>query len=131
MLVANDTPVPQKPAQPEADPGTVAITDYQPRDVKLEADAKTPAILLLNDRVGDYWKVWVDQKPAGILRCNYIMRGVFVPPGRHTIEFRFQAPLQWLYVSVSAFAIGILLVGCVVVTRFRRSPESSSASGKT
>ena len=119
VLIANDTPVPQKPAQPEADAGTVTITDYQPRDVTLQADAKTPAVLLLNDRTGDYWKVWVDQKPAGILRCNYIMRGVFVPPGRHTIEFRFRAPLQWLYVSVSAFAIGVLLVGYVVFTSKR------------
>jgi uncharacterized membrane protein YfhO len=89
-----------------------------------------PAVLLLNDRIGDYWNVWVDQKPASVLRCNYIMRGVFMPPGRHIIEFRFQAPLQWLYVSVSAFAIGIVLVGYVVFTRFRRSPEPSSAPGK-
>jgi hypothetical protein len=130
VLIANDTPAPQKPAQPEADPGTVTIASYQPKDVRLEADAKMPAVLLLNDRIGDYWNVWVDQKPASVLRCNYIMRGVFMPPGRHIIEFRFQAPLQWLYVSVSAFAIGIVLVGYVVFTRFRRSPEPSSAPGK-
>jgi hypothetical protein len=130
VLIANDTPVAQKPAQPDADPGTVTITSYQPKDVKLQADAKTPAVLLLNDRTGDYWKVWVDQKPAGVLRCNYIMRGVFVPPGRHTIEFRFQAPLQWLYVSVSAFAIGILLVGYVIFTRLARPPEPPAAPGK-
>ena len=117
VLIANDTPVPQKPAQPEADPGTVTIASYQSKDVTLQADAKTPAVLLLNDRTGDYWNVWVDQKPASVLRCNYIMRGVFVPPGRHTIEFRFQAPLQWLYVSVSAFAIGLLLIGYVISTR--------------
>ena len=130
VLIANDTPVAEKPAQPEADPGTVTIASYQPKDVKLQADAKTPAVLLLNDRTGDYWKVWVDQKPASVLRCNYIMRGVFVPPGRHTIEFRFQAPLQWLYVSVSAFSIGILLVGYVVFTRLARPPESSEKTAK-
>jgi hypothetical protein len=131
VLIANDTPVPQKPAQPEADPGTVTIASYQSKDVTLQADAKTPAVLLLNDRTGDYWNVWVDQKPASVLRCNYIMRGVFVPPGRHTIEFRFQAPLQWLYVSVSAFAIGILLVGYVVITRFVRPPELAAAPGQS
>jgi hypothetical protein len=130
VLIANDTPVAQKPAPPAADPGTVAITSYQSKDVQLQADAKTPAVLLLNDRTGDYWNVRVDDKPASVLRCNYIMRGVFVPPGRHTIEFRYQAPLQWLYVSLSAFAFGVLLAGYVVVTRLTRPPESSSGPAK-
>jgi uncharacterized membrane protein YfhO len=86
---------------------------------------------LLNDRTGDFWNVWVDGKPASILRCNYIMRGVFVPQGQHTIEFHFRAPLQWLYVSVSAFAIGVLLVGYVISTRRARAPEPSAPPEKT
>ena len=119
VLVATNTPVSQTPSQPGADAGTVTITSYQSRDVALQADAKTPAVLLLNDRTGDFWNVWVDGKPASILRCNYIMRGVFVPPGQHTIEFRFQPPLAWLYVSVASFAIGVLLAGYVIATRSR------------
>jgi hypothetical protein len=125
VLLATNTPAPQDPTQPEADPGTVTITSYLPRDVKLQADAKTPAVLLLNDRTGDYWNVWVDQKPASVLRCNYIMRGVFLPPGQHAIEFRFQPPLQWLYVSVSAFVIGILLIGYVVFSHPAPVPEQN------
>jgi hypothetical protein len=126
VLIAADTPLAEKPAPPETDPGAVTITSYQSRDVKLKADAKTPCVLLLNDRTGEYWKVWVDAKPASMLRCNYIMRGVFVPPGEHAIEFRFRAPLQWLYVSTSAFAVGVLLVGYVIATRRRRETESSA-----
>jgi hypothetical protein len=131
VLIANDTPVAQKPAQPAADPGAVTITSYQPREVTVQADAKTPAVLLLNDRTGEYWNVRVDQKPASLLRCNYIMRGVFLPPGQHTIVFRFQPPLQWLYVSVAAFASGVLLCGYVIFTRLGRAPESSTAPEKT
>jgi hypothetical protein len=119
VLVATSTPVAQTPSQPGADAGAVTITRYQSRDVALQADAKTPAVLLLNDRTGEFWNVWVDGKPASVLRCNYIMRGVFVPPGQHTIEFRFQPPLAWLYVSVASFAIGVLLAGYVIATRSR------------
>lgn len=123
VLVATNTPVAGKPAHPDADPGTVTITSYEPKDVKLQAEAKVPSVLLLNDRTGDYWKVWVDDKPAELLRCNYIMRGVFVPEGRHTIEFRYEGPLTWFYVSASAFAVGILLTGYVVASRFRQGPN--------
>jgi uncharacterized membrane protein YfhO len=89
----------------------------------LQANAKTPAVLLLNDRTGDGWSVSVDQKLAALLRCNYIMRGVFVPPGQHTVEFRFQAPLKFLYISVTAFALGLLLGGYVIYMHFWGEPE--------
>jgi hypothetical protein len=127
VLVAANTPVLQTPAQPGADPGAVAIVSYQPKDIKLRAEANTPAVLLLNDRTGDFWNVWVDQKPAAILRCNYIMRGVCVPQGRHTIEFRFQPPLTWLYVSVSAFVIGVSLLAYVILTA-RQSQNTKPAN---
>jgi hypothetical protein len=130
VLVAKDTSVADKPTQPAADPGTVKITDYQPKYVKLDADAKTAAVLLLNDKTDENWRAWIDDKPAGVLRCNYIMRGVFVPAGHHTIEFRFLAPLQWLYVSSSAFIIGVLMVGYVVVTRWKAPAAASSPTSR-
>jgi hypothetical protein len=124
VLIATNTPLAEKPAQPGADPGTVAITTYEPKHVVLRADAKTPAVMLLNDHTGEYWSAWVDQKPAAILRCNYIMRGIYLTPGQHTIEFRFRAPMQWLYVSASAFAFGVLLTAYVALTSLRRPPPA-------
>jgi hypothetical protein len=126
VLVARDTPVSQAPGQPDADPGTVEISQYESKDLVLQADAKTPAVLLLNDHTGDFWNVWVDQKPGSVLRCNDIMQGVFVPPGRHTIEFRYQPPQTMLRVSLSAFALGILLGGYVFVAHFVRRPQAPS-----
>jgi hypothetical protein len=124
VLVATNTPVAQAPGNPPADPGTVRISHYNSKDLILEADAKTPAVLLLNDRTGESWNVWVDQKPGAVLRCNYIMRGVFVPAGHHTVEFRYQPPLKLLYISLTAFGFGILLAAFVIVTNFRCKPET-------
>jgi hypothetical protein len=130
VLVAHDTPLSEAPGRPDADPGTVEITQYKSKDLILQADAKTPAVLLLNDHTGESWKVWIDQKPGTVLRCNYIMQGVFVPPGRHTIEFRFQPPQKILYTSLTAFVVGILLGGYVFVAHFvRRPPAPSPAAG--
>ena len=126
VLIATNTPLTEKPASGDADPGTVKITNYQSKHVTLQADAKTPAVLLLNDRTGDWWKVWVDDKPAPLLRCNYIMQGVFVPAGQHTIDFRYQPPLKYLYISVAALLIGVLLGGYVVVNHFCLEPRSGA-----
>ncbi len=130
VLVATNTSLSEKPDPSEPDPGTVRIMDYQSKHVILQADAKTPAVMLLNDRTGEWWRVWVDQKPAALLRCNYIMQGVFVPPGQHTIEFRYQPPLKFLYISVAALVIGVLLGGYVVFNHFwqeRREPSKPPA----
>jgi uncharacterized membrane protein YfhO len=123
--VATNTPVTQAPGSPEADPGSVKISHYQSKDLTLEADAKTSAVLLLNDHTGDFWNVWVDKVPGTVLRCNNIMRGVFVPAGHHIVEFRYQPPLKLLFVSLSAFGLGIILAGFVIVTRFTHQQQKT------
>jgi hypothetical protein len=120
VLVARDTPLAQTPGAPNADPGTVKITSYHSKHLVLQADAKTPALLLRNDHVDESWHIWIDGKPAPLLRCNYIMQGVFVPAGRHTIDFRFQPPLGLFYVSLATIVLGVLLSSYVIITLRRR-----------
>jgi len=129
VLVAKETSVTQSPDHSASDPGTVEISHYESRHLTLTADAKTPAILLLNDHTGDYWNVWIDQKPGTVLRCNYIMQGVFVPSGRHTIEFRYQPPQKMLYTSLAAFALCIILGGYVFVAHFIGRPQAKVPTG--
>jgi len=104
--------------------GTVEFASYAPKDIALKSDAPAPAVLLLNDRFDPNWKVTVDGKPQTLLRCNYIMRGVYLPPGAHKIEFRFLPPVGPLYVSLAAIGVGLFVLGFVLVTaRHKDVPE--------
>jgi hypothetical protein len=114
VLLWTNTPVAQAPGDPSADAGTVEITDYHPKDIQLRATAKLPAVLLLNERFASTWSVTVDQHPAPLLRCNYIMRGVFLPPGDHRVEFRYHTSLTTLWVSLGGWVAGLLVAGYVV-----------------
>jgi hypothetical protein len=117
VLVSPETAVPQPPAAPATDPGTATITQYHPKFVQIQADAKAPAVLLFNDRIAPDWELRVDHKRAEILRCNYIMRGVFLSPGIHTIEFRYKPSLKTLYVTLCAIGVGIAVGGYFFSTR--------------
>jgi hypothetical protein len=128
VLLATNTTVEQAPGDPNADAGAVEITDYKAREIKLHADAKTPAVLLLNDRFAETWSVWVDQKPARLLRCNYIMRGVFLAPGGHTVEFRYRPDMTTLFLSLGGWAAGLALAGYLVCGR-RRQDGALTAAG--
>jgi hypothetical protein len=95
--------------------GTVDFASYAPKDLVLKAEVSTPSVLLLNDRYDPNWKVLVDSKPAELLRCNYLMRGVHLMPGEHTVEFKFQPPYNLIFVSLSAIALGVLTLGVLLV----------------
>ncbi|MGA2787523.1 MAG: hypothetical protein ABSF60_08345 [Verrucomicrobiota bacterium] len=108
------------PTAPAADAtsqkaGSVEFKSYAPKDIVFRAQADVPAVLLLNDRFDPHWHVRVDGKPAELLRCNYIMRGVYLTPGQHTVEFQFTLPHKPLYVSLVAIGIGLLLCGALLV----------------
>ena len=87
---------------------------YAPKDIMFDAKAITSSVLLLNDKFDPRWQVFVDCKPAKLLRCNFIMRGVYLPPGAHTVEFQFSLPCVPLYITLAAFSVGVLLCGFLV-----------------
>lgn len=101
--------------------GEVQFVSYAPKRILLAAKAQAPAILLLNDKYDPNWRVWVDGQPATLLRCNFIMRGVQIPPGEHQVEFRFTPSLTGLYVSLAALLLGVALLGYLVCVPERRA----------
>ncbi len=108
--------------------GTVEFASYAPKDIVLRSQAPAPSVLLLNDRFDPNWKVQVDGKPEPLLRCNYIMRGVYLQPGAHTVEFRFQPMLWPLYVSLAAMGLGVLALGFLGVAGRRSAGGANSSS---
>jgi len=117
------TPLAESPATSliSAQPGTVEYKSYTPKEIVLSTQAATSSVLLLNDMFESHWQVSVDKKPAELLRCNFIMRGVFLTPGAHTVEFQFSQPSSTLYVTLAAIGVGIILCGCLMVST-RRKP---------
>ncbi len=118
VVVAGGVPAPPPDAATNENSGTVAITSYAPKDIKLKSNARTPTVLLLNDRFETAWKVAVDGQPKTTLRCNYLMRGVYLEPGTHDIEFKYQPPFHALYVSLAALGVGVILLGVVLAAEY-------------
>ena len=126
VIVTGELPNPPTPAASNAPPGNVRIDYYAPKLVRLNAEVAAPSVLLLNDRHDPYWNVTIDGRPEPLLRCNYIMRGVYLMPGKHRVEFRFRPPLTAFYISLTGLAAGVLLCGYVVVRRDSANNPGSS-----
>lgn len=116
VLVAENLPPADPASTTNAIAGTVDFVNYAPKHIVLKAQTPVPAVLLLNDKYDPNWQVSVDGKPAAMLRCNFLMRGVQIPKGEHRVEFHFRPPINSLYVSLAGLALGVVLL---VVAGFR------------
>lgn len=127
VIVAANTPVKAASQDPSPDAGDVTITSYKPKHITLKASAKTDAVLLFNDHTDPKWRTWVDGKPVETLRCNYIMRGVFLPKGEHEIVMRYQPSLTTLYICVATWVFGLAALAMVCVANVRRGKEQEQS----
>lgn len=83
-------PVGETP-QPASD--RVSITHRDLNRIELSASAGRNRFLVLGEIYFPGWKALIDGREIEIYRTNYLFRGIVVPAGAHTIEFRY-SPVQ-------------------------------------
>ncbi|MBA3263202.1 MAG: YfhO family protein [Thermoleophilaceae bacterium] len=99
--------------------GTARIVRYEPERVVIRASSDGPALVVLSDNHYPGWKAKVDGKPVGVERVDYLLRGVPVGAGAHTVEFSYE-PLSWRVGWIVSVLALIALAAAVVVGRRRR-----------
>ena len=120
--VVTGSRLPGLAAEPGPGPaGRARIVSEEPERVVVEASARRPSELVLTDLHYPGWKVTLDGRDAPLHRVNYLLRGTTLPPGRHTVEFRYE-PLSWrLGWIVSLLALIGLVAALVIGLRRRRA----------
>ncbi|MHB9033603.1 MAG: YfhO family protein [Anaerolineae bacterium] len=66
------------------------IIVYEPQEVSLQVTMQEPGYLVLADMAYPGWKVWVDNEQGSIITADSLFRAVALPPGTHTVVFRYQ-----------------------------------------
>jgi hypothetical protein len=97
--------------------GEVKILKYSPNHVDIETVGNDSSFLVLADNFYPGWKVYVNGSNKNILRVNYNLRGVVVPPGKNSVSFRF-APLSFKIGGLIAF-LTLLGIGAFFVVEKR------------
>ncbi|MEI6702580.1 MAG: YfhO family protein, partial [Deltaproteobacteria bacterium] len=87
--------------------GNVQVTRYEGEKIDLSSTSTANAMLVLGEKYYKGWKATVDGKNVDIQRINYILRGVYLTPGTHKVEFIFD-PLPFKtgkYLTLASFAL--------------------------
>jgi hypothetical protein len=97
-----------------------SIQSYKSQDVQIAASLDRSGILVLNDTAYPGWNVSVDGQPAAWVEANYMFRGVFLSPGKHTVRFRYEPKSFSRGATISGLtAVGLLAFGFIAPLRRR------------
>lgn len=128
-LVESAPPIPlaAPDAIPAASAGEVRVTRYAGERIDLEASVATNSILVLGEKYYRGWQALVDGEKAEIHPVNHVLRGVYLTPGKHKVEFFFD-PMPFKvgkYLTLSSFALFALLLSFEIFQRKKQStPEN-------
>ena len=89
--------------------GVVKITSEIPTRIVITAQMETAGLLVLADRWDKGWRAWLNRKPASILKTDQALRGVLLPAGSATVEFRYASATVSCGFLLAAGALAILL----------------------
>lgn len=108
--------------------GSVAILKELPSRITLAIAMETPGMIVLSDLWDAGWHAYLNDKPVPILRANHAVRGVVVPAGSATMQFRYE-PASFVWgLRFAGLAVVALLAWLVVLRRLvARQPDGSAS----
>ena len=94
--------------------GVIALTDYKPNHLTYTSNTTAEQLAVFSEvwyGPNKGWQAYIDGAPVDHIRVNYIMRGMKVPSGQHTIEFKFQPTAAKVGNTVSLICSLLIVLG--------------------
>ena len=107
-----------KGLQPDGQ-GQIALTAYQPNKLTYEANVASDQLAVFSEiwyGPDKGWHVTIDGQPSDHIRVNYLLRGLKIPAGKHTIEFSFKPEKYYRGEKISlasSVLILLLVIGAI------------------
>jgi hypothetical protein len=100
--------------------GTAEVTGAIPTSILVQAKMETPGLLVLSDRWDPGWRAYVNGKGRPIEVVNHALRGVLLPAGQATVEFRYESATRALGLRLSYGAVAVIVLWVLGVLLWQR-----------
>ncbi|MCX7991888.1 MAG: YfhO family protein [Proteobacteria bacterium] len=88
----------------------IEFKKVEPNRVELEVENDGNAILVYSENWYPAWKAYIDGNKVELLRAYNTLRAIFVPAGKHKIEFKYESDTLRLGVTLFWIGFGALLI---------------------
>ena len=93
---------------------TIRLSDYvNPGNIIYESTSEKPHLAVFSEVYYKTWRAYIDGVEAPLVRVNYILRGLEIPAGNHTIELKCIDEIYLMGAKMSLIAsiiTGIILL---------------------
>ena len=107
--------------------GNIALTEYAPNRLVYHYNASEEVFAVFSEIFYDKgWSATIDGKAADAIRADYILRGMALPAGEHTIEWSFRAPYWAITQSITAICsilVILSIIGALIYNKRKKDEE--------
>ena len=90
---------------------SISLSNYKPHILTYKSSTKADMLAVFSELYYPKgWHVYIDEKQVEYLRANYLFRALKVPPGDHTIVFKFEPRSYILGNAINKYASYFLLL---------------------
>ena len=112
----------------------IKLTNYKPDILEFEVKTnKTDFVVFSDIYYPKGWNAYIDGEPTTIYQTNYILRGLIIPAGNHTIKFEFKPAAIFTaqkIAFVSSIIVLLILLGGIYMI-YKNSIKKREESQKT
>jgi hypothetical protein len=94
--------------------GAVQLTEYTPNALSYTFNSSSDQLVVFSEMwygpdLG--WEATIDGQPATLIRTNYLLRGLRVPAGQHTIRMEFRPSSYFIGKPISVICSLLVILG--------------------
>jgi len=92
LIETDGRPLPLMPGGKLPANASAQIVNSEPHSLTIQTNADQPVFLVVSESSYPGWKATIDGVETPIYVTNYLLRGVALPAGSHSVEMRYTAP---------------------------------------
>jgi hypothetical protein len=102
--------------------GTASYRDLGSQAARVLVRASAPSLVVVHNSFDPGWHARLDGRPVPILHADYLVQGVMVPAGDHTLDLSYDDP--WIGYGAAGSTVAVMLLAGVAA--LARKKERSS-----
>ena len=109
---------------------SIKLDLYKPNHLKYTSNNTNDGFAVFSEIYYEHgWKATIDGNDSDILRVDYTLRGMHIPKGKHTIEFKFEPAVyeQGEKMALAGSMLLLVLIGAAVFMEFKGKSKDAKS----
>lgn len=102
---------------------TIKLISYEPNELKYTSNNKNEGLAVFSEiYYTPGWNAYIDGKEVPHFEANYTLRGLKIPAGKHTINFKFEPQVvkTGSTIALISFLLMLALLGAGIYTEWKK-----------